>query len=56
MSDNLITIPVAASYRVIDGKPVMVSAEYWEVSADDVARFLLEKFNVPFEKQGGEDD
>lgn len=49
MKDNLITIPISATYRIIEGEPVMVSAEYREISADAVARFLLERFNVPFE-------
>ncbi len=49
-SDNVIKIPVSATYRIIDGKPVMLSADYREIPAEVVARFLLERFNVPMEQ------
>lgn len=48
--DDMITIPIQATYRTINGEVVMVSAEYAEVSADAVARYLLDAFNVSAEK------
>jgi hypothetical protein len=39
-------IPVRATYRIIDGEPVRVDAEYVDLPADAIARFLLQKFGV----------
>ena len=36
-------VPVVAEYRMHDGKPVMVSAEYAAISADKLLRFMLER-------------
>lgn len=50
-------VPLSAVIAVEDGKAEIVSAEYEEISADLVARFLLEKFGpaVIFgEGEGGE--
>ena len=44
---DVITIPVSATYRIINGEAVQVSAEHTDVSADFVARFLLERFGIP---------
>lgn len=44
---DTITIPVQATYRIVNGEPVMIAAEYADVSADAVARFLLDAFHVP---------
>lgn len=43
---DTIKIPITATYRIIGGKPVMIDAEYAEISADAFARFLMERFGV----------
>lgn len=44
--DNMLRIPTSATYRITDDKPVMIDAHYEEVSADFMARFLIEKFGA----------
>ena len=39
-------IPVKAEYRIIDGKPVMVSAQYAEIPAAVLLRFLLDRSGI----------
>lgn len=46
MKDNICKIPVTATFTIIDGKPVMTAAEYAEISADAIARFLVERCGV----------
>ena len=46
MNEPTVTLPVVAHMRVIDGKAVMVDAEYMTVSADDLAQFFLRAFHV----------
>ena len=41
----MLKIPVQATFRVIDGVPVMVDAKYMEASADDLAAFFVEQYN-----------
>ena len=48
-NNDTIKIPVTAHMRIIDGKAIMVDAEYLEVSADAVARFLMDAFHVQYE-------
>ena len=43
MKDNTCRIPVQATMQKIGGKYVMVSAEYAEIPADIIARFLLDR-------------
>ena len=45
-------IPVKATYRIIDGEPVMISAEYADIPADVIARLLLPRFDVAHDKGG----
>lgn len=47
-----ITVPIKASYQIIDGKPVMVSADYANVPVDAVARLLMHGFGVEAEGVG----
>lgn len=42
--DSICSIPIQATYRFIDGEPVRISAEYADISADALARFLIQKF------------
>lgn len=46
--DSLCKIPVAATFTVYKGSstPVMTKAEYVDIPADAIARFLLEKFGA----------
>lgn len=44
MPETMCRIPLSAVITVEDGKAEIVSAEYQEVPADLVARFLVEKF------------
>lgn len=43
-------IPVTATYQIINGEPVQVAAEYRDIPATSIARWLLERFNVPVEE------
>lgn len=56
--DNLCRIPVSATYTFYKGSdtPVMTKAEYADIPADAIARFLLEKFGSGAIFNGGEGD
>lgn len=43
--DSMCRIPVSATYTVMEGSdtPVMTKAEYADIPADAIARFLLER-------------
>lgn len=56
-NDNMCRIPVQATFRIIDGKPVMVSAEWADIPADVIARFLIERSGItPVPIDGGDSD
>ena len=40
---NLCRVPVSATYQIIDGRPVMIDAEYAEIPAETILDFLLTK-------------
>ena len=42
MQENICRIPVAATFSIINGKAVMVAAEYADIPAADIARYLVE--------------
>ena len=48
MKDNICRVPVSAVYSVEHGSdtPVMVSAEYADIPADAIARYLVERCGV----------
>lgn len=46
MPDNICKIPVTATFTIIDGKPVMTAAEYAEIGADTISRFLVDKLGT----------
>lgn len=46
MQDNICKVPIAATFTIVDGKAVMTAAEYAEISADTIARFLIDKLGV----------
>ena len=39
-------IPVCATFRIVDGKAIMVAAEYADIPADAIAKFLVDKLGV----------
>ena len=43
---DLCRVPVVAEYRIQDGKPVMVSAQYADIPAAELLRFLLERSGI----------
>lgn len=52
MDDEMCRIPISATYRIIDGEPVMISADYRDIPADLIARFLIQKFGkTPWKKE-----
>lgn len=45
MNDTMCHVPVTATFTVVKGShtPVMTSAEYADIPADAIAKFLLER-------------
>ncbi|SCJ78705.1 Uncharacterised protein [Anaerotruncus sp. 2789STDY5834896] len=43
MEEKTCRIPVQATYEIQDGQAVLVSAQYEDIPADLIARFLIEK-------------
>ena len=41
-----ITVPVSATYRIIDGHPVEVDRVEKEIDVDALARFLIKSFGI----------
>lgn len=41
--DNLCRIPVKAYFTVIDGKPEIVKADYADIPAEAIAKFILDR-------------
>lgn len=54
--DSMCRIPVSATYTVMEGSdtPVMTKAEYVDIPADTIARFLLERCGADAIFNGGE--
>ena len=48
MEKGMCRIPVTATYEIINGEAVMISAEWADIPADDIARFLIEKLGPGF--------
>ena len=42
--EKMCRIPVKATYRIIDGEPVMIDAEWADIPADQIARMFLLRF------------
>lgn len=55
-NDNMCRIPVSATMQIIDGEAVMVAAEYAEIPADAIARFIIERMGLSAIPGGEEDD
>lgn len=44
-------VPVVAEYRIADGRPVMVSAQYADIHPAELLRFLLERGGIRNESE-----
>lgn len=49
-------IPISATFRIIDGEPIMIEAEYRDIPADAIARYLIEKVGITPIFGGGDSD
>lgn len=58
MNDNICRVPVNATFTVYKGsrEAVMTSAEYADIPADAIARFLVDRCGVDAIFGGGEVD
>lgn len=45
-SGAMCRIPVRATMKRVNGEMTMISAEWADISADMIARFLIEKFGL----------
>lgn len=45
-SGAMCRIPVKATMQYVNGKMVMTDAVWADISADEIARFLIEKFGL----------
>lgn len=43
---DICTIPVTATFNIINGKAVMTAAEYVDIPAADIAKFLVERCGI----------
>lgn len=43
-NEAMCRIPVKATYRIIDGEPVMIDAEWADIPADEIARLFLRRY------------
>lgn len=48
MEPKMRRIPIQAKYEIIDGEAVMVSAEWADIPADDIALYLIQKLGPNF--------
>ena len=49
-SGAMCRIPVKATMQYVNGVMTMVNAEWADISADAIARFLIEKFGLDAER------
>lgn len=45
-------LPLAVTYRIIDGAPVAIEKEYADIPADEMARILLKEFKRQQKEKG----
>lgn len=55
-NDNICRIPVNATMKEIDGKMQMIDADWADIPADIIARFLIQKFGITPIFGGGDND
>lgn len=46
MQESTCKIPITATYTIVNGEAVMVAAEYADIPADTIARYLVDKLGV----------
>lgn len=46
MNKDTCKIPVQATYKIVDGEPELISANYIDIPSDDIAKFLIQKFGL----------
>ena len=46
MNKDICKIPIQATYKIVDGEVELVSAEYTDIPADNIARFLIQNFGM----------
>ena len=46
MQNTTCKIPVRATYTIVNGEPVMTTAEYADMPADLIAKFLVDKLGT----------
>jgi hypothetical protein len=57
MAENtMCSIPISATFRIIDGVPIMISADYRDIPADAIARYLIEKVGITPIYGGGDNE
>lgn len=49
-------VPISATYRIIDGKPVEVSRVEADIPAKAIAKFLIHSFGITAIFGGGDND
>lgn len=50
-TSNLCSVPVVAEFRMVDGEPVMISAQYADIPAAELLRFLLDRSGIHARKE-----
>lgn len=53
-SGAMCRIPVRATMKRVNGEMTMISAEWADIPADMIARFLIEKFGLETERDKAE--
>lgn len=53
--DNMCRIPVQATYRIVNGQPVLVDAVYKDIPAEVIARRLMEHSGLQRILAGGDE-
>lgn len=43
---DICRVPVVAEFRMVDGEPVMISAQYADIPAAELLRFLLDRSGI----------
>ena len=54
--ETMCRIPISATFRIVDGEAVMTEAEYRDIPADAIARYLIEKVGITPIFGGGDSD
>ena len=55
MQNDVCSIPVTATVKIIDGEAVITKAEYVDIPASVIAEFILSKYGIDAILERGED-